>query len=131
MEEVPTLLEFMRSLPLTMLRQLFMQDPVERAGSMVLLPVFLWALVILVYVLPLLFSTANELLRRRGLHATLFVTAVLWLAARAYPSMAEKGGGGGPVQTNATSTATGSVRLYYTDSNGHLVPLGAAIKGKP
>lgn len=93
------------------------------------------ALVIALWLLPVLAVAARPLgdalvgvWRATGLEATLFVLAVIWIASWAFPSSADKGGGG---ETNnppvSAAAPEGKIRIFYTDANGHLVPF-AEIK---
>jgi hypothetical protein len=126
--------DFLASLPWPMLRLFAVQDPVEVAGAWIWIPVALWCVVALAYAAPGIFASPSDFWRgnekRDEGFTTIFLLAAIWCAAWAFPSRAEKGGGG---ETNNPSASVDgsvkSIRLFYSDSDGHLVPFNARIKG--
>ena len=89
--------------------------------------VLLWAIPLAAYAIPAVMRDVAGVCRQKGNHLTLFIFLALVAAIYAFPSRAEKGGGTNIPPATVEGT-TKTIRLYYTGSNGHLVPLGAEIR---
>ena len=94
-------------------------------------------LVLVLWMLPILAVASRPLgdaligvWRASGLEATLFVVAVIWMMSWAFPSSADKGGGETNNPTSSVSAPEGKIRIYYTDSDGHLVPFSGIKEEK-
>jgi len=89
--------------------------------------VLLWSIPLAAYAIPAVMRDVAGVCRSRGDMATLFILLALAAAIYAFPSQAEKGGGTN-VPPATVEGPTKTIRLYYTGSNGHLVPLGAEMR---